>query len=90
MAPMEHRPGCILDPVHWLRHAIGAANHLLSDDPDPRADRVSARSLLETMERHAELDNGWASVTMLELAQEATLMDDERFAAMCTCGAGKP
>lgn len=44
-----HGPGCGLDSVHWLRHAVAAAGHLGQEEPDDHADRVSAMSLTDTL-----------------------------------------
>jgi hypothetical protein len=71
--------------VHWLRHTAAAAGHLATGNPDPAVDRISVESLTDTLAHFAELDD-WASVTLLDVAQRATLVDD-RFAHMCTCGA---
>jgi hypothetical protein len=89
MPPTEHAPGCVLDPVHWLRHAVAASGRLISPENDAEhrhVDRVSAESLTDTLAHFAELDD-WATVTLREVAQHATLMDDKRFGPMCTCGA---
>lgn len=83
----EHEPGCALDPVHWLRHAVGAAQRLVSEDRDldaPNLDRTSAVALLNEMERHAEFDGGWREVTLYEVARNATLLGDT-FAGHCSC-----
>lgn len=82
-APTEHAPGCVLDPVHWLRHAIAATN-LRIGGVEEAADRLSSESLLNSLEHHAEQD-GWRTVTLLEITQYASLMG-EKFAHMCTCG----
>ena len=81
-----HQPGCVLDPVHWLRHAVAAAGHLTQEDPPAHADRVSAVSLTDTLAHFAELDN-WAEVTLRDVADHATLMNQDRFKHLCTCGA---
>ncbi|MFF7763141.1 hypothetical protein [Streptomyces griseorubiginosus] len=81
-----HQPGCQLYSVHWLRHAIGAAGLLTHEKPDSAADRVSAEALTDTLARFAEQDD-WESVTLKEIADHATLMNQERFRQDCTCGA---
>jgi hypothetical protein len=82
----EHRPGCALDPVHWLRHAITSAGMTVTNQKvDPHVDRLSAESLMDTLAHFAELPD-WATVTLLDVARHATLMG-KRFDAMCTCGA---
>jgi len=85
----EHRPGCVLDPVHWLRHAVAAAGRLANpgiDDDDDFVDRTSAGALADTLAHFAELDT-WTDVTLADTARHATLMADGRFDAMCSCGA---
>jgi hypothetical protein len=85
-----HQPGCMLDSVHWFRHAVAAAGHLAQEEPDSHADRVSAMSLADSLAHFAELDD-WATVTLRDVADHATLMtqevNKERFNHMCTCGA---
>jgi hypothetical protein len=83
----DHEPGCILDPVHWLRHALGAAQRLLAEDPEPATpylDRRAAVALLDELERHAEFDGGWRTVTLYEVTKRASLMGD-LFADHCKC-----
>jgi hypothetical protein len=80
------KPGCVLDPVHWLRHAVTAAGQLTQDDPDAHVDRASAMSLTDTLAHFAELDD-WATVTLRDVANHATLMNRDVFKHMCTCGA---
>ena len=89
MPPTEHAPGCVLDPVHWLRHAVAATGRLISLQADEyrAVDQKSAESLADALAHFAELDD-WATVTLQNIAQHATLMDGERFGSMCTCGAG--
>jgi len=83
----QHRPGCVLDPVHWLRHAIAAAGMLVNPRPDDHSvDRISAGALTDALAHFAELDD-WASITLHGVAQHATLMNNGRFDATCTCGA---
>jgi hypothetical protein len=86
--PAEHRPGCVLDPVHWLRHAVAAAGLLAqpAGQQDPDADRRSAEALTDALAHFAELDD-WASVTLLDVTRHANLMASGRFDQMCTCGA---
>ena len=87
MSDRHHAPGCVLDPVHWLRHAIAAGSRLASDDAPANlsVDRVSAEALTETLAHYAELAE-WASVTLQDVARSATLMNLEIFDAQCTCG----
>ena len=89
--PTEHAPGCMLDAVHWLRHAIDAASRLASPQADElrSVDRKSAESLADTLAHFAERDE-WGSVTLREVAQHANLMDDELYGSRCTCGATRP
>jgi hypothetical protein len=88
--PAEHAPGCVLDPVHWLRHATAAAGQFVAADSDPadvpQYDRVSAEALTDSLAHFAELSD-WSTVTLLDLARNATLMNDGRFDQFCTCGA---
>ncbi len=66
MPRIEHAPGCVLDPVHWLRHAIAAAGRLVSpqeDDDVRHVDRWAAGLLLDTLAHFAELPD-WATVTL--------------------------
>jgi hypothetical protein len=89
-SPVIHQPGCVLDPVHWMRHAITAAGRLThspeTDHDWNFIDRGSAESLIDALAYFAELPD-WASVTLHDVAQHATLMNDGRFDEMCTCGA---
>jgi hypothetical protein len=86
----EHRSDCALYAVHWLRHAVAAAGRLATDDPDAAADKKSAMALIDTLAYFAELDS-WETVTLLDVANQATLMNDEEARElvkhMCTCGA---
>ena len=85
----QHQPGCVLDPVYWLRHAIAAVGRLvpLNDDPDlDVVDRIAAGALTDTLAHFAELPD-WATVTLHDVAQQATLMNQDRFDEFCTCGA---
>jgi hypothetical protein len=87
--PTEHAPGCVLDPVHWLRHAIAAAGRLIKPEGDPEidhVDRMAAESLADTLAVFAETAD-WATTTLRDVAQHATLMDNDFFHGMCTCGA---
>lgn len=85
-----HQPGCPLDAVHWLRHAVAATGYFVRENPDRSADRVSAESLADTLAYFAELDD-WATVTLRDVADHAALMPNpdnhKRFKHMCTCGA---
>ncbi|MFE3429780.1 hypothetical protein [Streptomyces sp. NPDC059171] len=87
---VEHQPGCPLDPVHWLRHAVAAAGNLAQEEPEGGLDRVSAMSLTDALAYFAELDD-WATVTLKDVARHANLMDSElnqeRFKSACNCGA---
>ena len=84
----EHSPGCVLDPVHWLRHAVAAAGRLTNPSPDETdlVDMKSAEALCDALAYFAELDT-WGSVTLLDVARRSTLMD--HFGHLCTCGAAK-
>ena len=88
MPSIEHASGCVLDPVQWLRHAAAAAGRLAGplEEEDESADREAVESLADTLAHFAELPE-WATVTLRDVARHATLMDDERFGPMCTCGA---
>lgn len=59
---------------------------LAQEDPDDFADRTSAMALADTMARFAE-QNDWETVTLKDVADHATLMNQEQFRHMCTCGA---
>lgn len=83
--PAEHLPGCALDPVHWLRHALAATLRLL--DPtqadNPAIDRLSSAALMNGLEHFAG-QSDWRLVTMLDVTRFASLMDDS-FEEHCTC-----
>lgn len=81
-----HQRGCELYSVHWLRHAVAAVGKLTQEEADPDADRGSAEALADTLARFAEQDD-WESVTLKDIADHATLMNQERFRGRCTCGA---
>jgi len=87
LAHGEHAPGCVLYPANWLRHAVAALQLRLEGDVGQEpVDTLSAAALMNALEHHCKKD-GWADVTLLDLARFATLMEgDDRFAAMCTCG----
>ncbi len=85
MTAPEHEPGCLLDPVHWLRHAIAATNRRISGEAIS-PDRLASESLLNALEHFAERPD-WRTVTLLEVAQYASLMG-EKFSQSCTCGRG--
>lgn len=80
-----HADDCPLNSVHWLRHAIAASGRLAQEDPTLGADRVSAMSLADAMAHFAELDD-WSTITLKDIADHATLMNQERFGSQCTCG----
>ncbi len=86
----EHEPGCALDPVHWLRHAVAATDHLLGTDESnaAAADRLSSAALQNALE-HFAAQPEWRTVTLLEVTQYASLMG-EKFADQCTCRRGEP
>ena len=76
--PVEHAPGCSLDPVHWFRHAVHVTARLALQDTDrTQHDQRAASALLDTLGMLAEL------------ARSATYMSDEIFFGMCTCGAAR-
>lgn len=85
-----HAPGCRLDSIHWLRHAIAAAGRLVNKangEDDPFVDAISAGALTDTLGYFAELP-GWESITLREIADSATIMPEhEPFKHWCTCGA---
>lgn len=82
---VTHQPGCPLESVYWLRHAVAAAGVLTHDQPDPLADRKSAEALTDALAHFTELSD-WSTVTLKDVADQATFMNQERFAAMCECG----
>ncbi|MBK8866729.1 MAG: hypothetical protein KBF43_01130 [Dermatophilaceae bacterium] len=87
--PVEHVPGCSLDPVYWFRHAIASTARLALHDSDrTQYDQLAAGSLLDTLGLLAELPE-WGDVTLREVARQATLMSDDIFFGMCTCGAAR-
>jgi len=55
MASAEHQTGCVLFPVHWLRHAIAASGRLANPSPEDRLARPSSSrptasgEIIETM-----------------------------------------
>lgn len=83
---VDHAPGCVLYPVHWLRHSVAAVNLLLTEADEGPPDRLSAAALLNSLEYHAELE-AWATVTLLDVARYASLLGNGRFDEMCSCGA---
>lgn len=86
----EHDPYCLQAPVHWLRHAIAATDHLLGTDESnaAMADRLSSASLQNALEHFASQPE-WRTVTLLEVAQYASLLG-EKFSEECTCRRGQP
>ena len=90
----DHAAGCVLDPVNWLRHAVGAAIRLVRTDvPDadedrPDVDDISALALLTELERLAEFDDHWGRVTLREIVVNASPIG-ERDQGNCTCGRWK-
>ena len=86
---VRHAPGCALDPVNWFRHAIAVAARLALQDVDrAQHDQVSAAALLDTLGLIAELPE-WGEVTPREVARQATIMTDDVFVGLCTCGAAR-
>jgi len=86
---VRHAPGCALDPVHWFRHAVAVAARLALQDVDrTQHDQASAAALLDSLGLIAELPD-WGEVTLREVARAATIMTDEIFVGMCTCGAAR-
>ena len=87
--PVDHAPGCSLDPVQWFRHAVAATARLALKETDrTQHDQRAAASLLDTLGMLAELPE-WGEVTLREVARSATYMSDEIFFGMCTCGAAQ-
>ena len=87
VTPDGHEPGCILDPVHWLRHALAATELLLGngDEHDiPHADRLSSAALRNALATFSERED-WRTITLLEITEFASLMDGEKFSLWCTC-----
>ncbi len=92
MTERAHEPGCTLYSVHWLRHAVAAAGRLVHAAADPEGpdelafvDRTAAGLLTDALAHFAELSD-WETVTLLDIAEHASPMDDDdRFAANCTC-----
>jgi hypothetical protein len=72
--------------VHWLRHAIAEAGRLAQEEPEEDVDGTAAMALADALAHFAELD-GWELVTLKDVADHATLMNQERFKTQCTCGA---
>ena len=86
---VRHAPGCALDPVHWFRHAVAVAARLALQDVDrTQHDQASAAALLDSLGLIAELPD-WGEVTLREVARASTIMTDEVFVGMCTCGAAR-
>ncbi|MBK8469651.1 MAG: hypothetical protein WAR57_09475 [Candidatus Phosphoribacter sp.] len=87
--PVNHAPGCSLDPVHWFRHTVGVSARLALQEVDrSQHDQRAAASLLDTLRILAELPQ-WGDITLREVARQATLMSDEVFVGLCTCGAAR-
>jgi len=89
VAAPVHKPGCVLDPVHWLRHAVAAAGWLVGTEPaEDGVDQISAQLLTDSLAHFGELDD-WATVTLHDLALHATagLPEPDRFGGWCSCGA---
>ncbi|WP_329028295.1 type II toxin-antitoxin system Phd/YefM family antitoxin [Streptomyces sp. NBC_00690] len=84
-SPQVHASDCPLDSVHWLRHATAAAGRLANETPEAHTDRISAMALADAIAHFAELGN-WATVTLRDIAEHATLMKRDRFRGLCTCG----
>lgn len=98
MPRIEHAPGCVLDPVHWLRHAIAASGRLVFPQEDEvcHVDRLAAEQLLDTLAHLAELPD-WAPVTLEGSGSEDPSgsdvvrnadVPDTRFPSLCTCRVG--
>ena len=83
MTSPEHVPGCILDPVNWLRHAIAATNLRIKGEHE-HPDHLSSEALQNALEHFAE-QSDWRTVTLLDVAKYASLMGD-KFSSDCTCG----
>jgi hypothetical protein len=57
--PTDHARGCILDAVHWLRHAPAATRQFVAGVADPpdlaQYDQVSAEGLTDSLANFVEL-----------------------------------
>ena len=84
-SPVEHEPGCVLDPVNWLLHTIEATTRLVVGEENARAtaDRLASASLLNALEHFARQPE-WRTVSLLKITQYCNLMDAE-FDVWCTC-----
>ncbi|MGY2127463.1 hypothetical protein [Blastococcus sp. SYSU DS0617] len=83
MPAKEHDEDCPLYPQHWLRHALSAVQQLTADDPEDDVDRLSAASLLNALDYFAN-HHGWEGVTLRNVADYATLMEEDKF-PLCDC-----
>jgi hypothetical protein len=78
----EHDIDCPLYPAHWLRHALSAVQLLVDGDSEGVADRLSAASLLNSLDYFAN-HNGWENVRLRDVADYATLMSEDDFPCDC-------
>lgn len=82
--PGEHKAGCPLDPVRWLRHAIAACTQAMATgEEQANADRLAAASLLNALEHFADRDD-WSTTTLRDVANYSSLMGN-KFDSWCTC-----
>jgi len=81
-----HHPTCPLEPAQWLRHATAAVGALTQNPMDDLTDRDSAMALADTIALLVEL--GQLTLTLEDVAAEALdMLEPERIADMCECGA---
>lgn len=81
-----HERGCRLYSLYWLRHAVAVSGRIINPVDGRAVDRVSAMALMETLARYVALED-WETVTLKAIADQATLMNQERFRNECSCGA---
>ncbi len=72
----------MIEPVHWMRHAI-TATHMRIAGEEPNADHLGSESLLNALEHFLNRPD-WRTVPLLEVADFASLMGP-RGAHGCTC-----
>jgi hypothetical protein len=84
MEKRQHSDSCPLYPAHWLRHAIAAVEHLVAGESRGDVDRLSAAALLNALDYYGN-HGGWEGVTLLDVAEYATLMSEDKFGSSCMC-----